>query len=121
MTAPDLAGGVAQRPCRRPRLPAWHARPGRDRPEGKVGAIGRVPCFLTHRFPLALVKFGAATAAPARGKDGFRVRCATDEAGEAIGRMREPFAETGGEFEGYTDSGESERKILHDVFVPSDA
>ena len=29
--------------------------------EGKVGAIGRVPSFLAHRFPLALVKFDAAT------------------------------------------------------------
>ena len=27
--------------------------------EGKVGAIGRVPPFLAHRFPLALVKFDA--------------------------------------------------------------
>ena len=30
--------------------------------EGKVGAIGRVPSFLAHRFPLALVKSDAATA-----------------------------------------------------------
>ena len=29
--------------------------------EGKVGAIGRVPAFLAHRFPLALVKSDAAT------------------------------------------------------------
>ncbi|HUD86684.1 MAG TPA: AMP-binding protein, partial [Xanthobacteraceae bacterium] len=28
--------------------------------EGKVGAIGRVPSFLSHRFPLALVKVDAA-------------------------------------------------------------
>ncbi len=56
--------------------------------EGKVGAIGRVPPFLTHRFPLALVKFDHAAGEPARDADGFCIRCATDEAGEAIGRIR---------------------------------
>ena len=39
--------------------------------EGKVGAIGRVPSFLTHRFPLALVKFDAATGEPARDQTRF--------------------------------------------------
>ena len=34
--------------------------------EGKVGAVGRVPPFLASRFPLALVKFDAATGEPAR-------------------------------------------------------
>ena len=34
--------------------------------EGKIGAIGRVPSFLAHRFPLALVRFDAATGEPAR-------------------------------------------------------
>ena len=39
--------------------------------EGKVGAIGRIPSFLTHRFPLALVKFDAATGEPVRDQRGF--------------------------------------------------
>ena len=34
--------------------------------EGKVGAIGRVPSFLAHRFPLALVKSDPATLEPIR-------------------------------------------------------
>ncbi len=34
--------------------------------EGKIGAIGRVPPFLSHRFPLALVKFDVLSGAPAR-------------------------------------------------------
>jgi fatty-acyl-CoA synthase len=89
--------------------------------EGKVGAIGRVPSFLAHRFPLALVKFDAATALPARGADGFYIRCAVNEPGEAIGRIRGDVGGAGGEFEGYTSAADSERKILRDVFTPGDA
>ena len=55
--------------------------------EGKVGAIGRIPPFLAHRFPLALVKFDADAGEPVRDADGFCIRCATDEPGEAIGRI----------------------------------
>ena len=89
--------------------------------EGRVGAIGRVPPFLAHRFPLALVKFDAATEAPARDQNGHCLRCATEEIGEAIGRIRDRAAQSGGEFEGYTDDAETERKILRDVFEDGDA
>jgi fatty-acyl-CoA synthase len=89
--------------------------------EGKVGAIGRVPSFLAHRFPLALVKFDAATAAPERDGDGFCRRCATGEVGEAIGRIRDNSASPGGTFEGYSSAEQSEQKILRDVFERGDA
>jgi fatty-acyl-CoA synthase len=88
--------------------------------EGKIGAIGRVPSFLAHRFPLKLVRFDAVAAAPVRDARGFCVSCATDEIGEAIGKI--PHGEArGGTFEGYTDAKESERKILRNVFEPGDA
>ncbi len=95
--------------------------------EGKVGAIGRVPSFLAHRFPLALVKFDAATRAPARDENGRCIRCAIDESGEAIGRIRNGAVQdggaagAGGEFEGYTGAKDTEQKILRDVFEPGDA
>ncbi len=90
--------------------------------EGKVGAVGRVPPFLSHRFPLALVRFDAAKGAPARDpQSGFCIPCATDEAGEAIGRIRGSSAHRGGEFEGYTNADDTQRKILRDVFAPGDA
>ena len=89
--------------------------------EGKVGAIGRVPSFLTHRFPLALVKFDAATGEPARDRSGFCIRCATNEVGEAIGRIRNDTPQLGSEFEGYTNTNDTERKILRDVFAHGDA
>jgi len=84
--------------------------------EGKVGAVGRVPSFLKHRFPLALVAFDPTTQAPARGADGFRVRCAPGEAGEAIGKIQD-----GAAFEGYSSAAESEKKIVRDVFARGDA
>src|SRR5205085_12368799 len=57
--------------------------------EGMPGAIGRIPPFLAHRFPAALVKFDAERDAPLRGADGFCVRCAANEVGEAIGPLRQ--------------------------------
>jgi fatty-acyl-CoA synthase len=89
--------------------------------EGKVGAIGRVPSFLSHRFPLALVKFDAATTAPARDANGLCIRCATNEPGEALGRIHDGSSQHGGQFEGYTSTGESERKIVRDVLERGDA
>jgi fatty-acyl-CoA synthase len=87
--------------------------------EGEPGAIGRIPPFLSHRFPAALVRFDAETGAPFRDADGRCIRCAADEPGEALGRIA---AEAGGaRFEGYTSPAETERKVLRDVFEPGDA
>ncbi len=89
--------------------------------EGRPGAIGRVPPFLAHRFPAAIVRYDPQTGAPVRDAEGRCVRCAPDEPGEAIGRIA--TREDGGanRFEGYSSSAESERKVLRDVFAPGDA
>jgi fatty-acyl-CoA synthase len=90
--------------------------------EGEVGAIGRVPSFLAHRFPLALVKFDHATGEPARDADGFCSRCVAGESGEAIGRISDGAAQkSGAAFEGYSSAQDTARKILRDVFAPGDA
>src|SRR3984957_16703950 len=89
--------------------------------EGKVGAIGRVPSFLAHRFPLALVKSEFATQEPIRDESGLCMRCATGEAGEAIGRIHDGAAHAAAQFEGYTDAEASQKKILRDVFEHGDA
>jgi fatty-acyl-CoA synthase len=86
--------------------------------EGKPGAIGRLPGFLAHRFPAAIVRFDTATGAPVRGDDGRCIRCERGEIGEAIGRVSLRGA---GRFEGYTDAGATETKLLRDVFEPGDA
>jgi fatty-acyl-CoA synthase len=89
--------------------------------EGKPGAIGRIPSFLAHRFPAAIVRFDDETGEPARDADGHCLRCKRNEIGEAIGRISGDAAkEAAARFEGYTDKAESERKVLRDVFAKGD-
>jgi fatty-acyl-CoA synthase len=89
--------------------------------EGHPGAIGRIPSFLAHRFPAAIVRFDPATGAPARGEDGFCIRCPRGDVGEAIGRIAADPNNLSARFEGYTDPADSEKKVLRDVFAPGDA
>ena len=89
--------------------------------EGKLGAIGRIPPFLAHRFPIALVKFDFKKGIPIRDERGFFVRCTTNEVGEAISKVVNDLPEFGSRFEGYSDQKETEEKILHDVFEKGDA
>jgi fatty-acyl-CoA synthase len=89
--------------------------------EGKPGSIGRVPAFLGHRFPLALLKFDVEKEGPIRNEQGFCVRCAANEVGEAVGKIDYAPSNLGSRFEGYTNKDDSERKILRDVFIRGDA
>ena len=57
--------------------------------EGKAGAIGRVPPFLAHRFPLALVKFDAATRRAGARRERPLHPLRSGEVGEAIGRIHD--------------------------------
>jgi fatty-acyl-CoA synthase len=88
--------------------------------EGRPGSIGRVPSLLAHRFPAAIVRLDPDHGGPLRGPDGLCLPCARGEAGEAIGRIGTADA-GGGRFEGYTDAGETEKKVLRDVFAKGDA
>ncbi len=83
--------------------------------EGKPGAIGRVPPFLKKQISVEIIRCDLETGEPLRGGDGFCVRCADDEPGEAISLMR------GRRFDGYTDAQASELKIIRDVFSGGDA
>ena len=89
--------------------------------EGKIGVIGRTPGFLMARNPVALVRFDFDVGRPLRGADGFCVRCAVDEPGEAIGRISRDGRDLSARFEGYTSAADTEKKILRDVFAPGDA
>jgi fatty-acyl-CoA synthase len=88
--------------------------------EGRVGAIGRIPPLLAHRFPAAIVRLDPDSGGPLRGPDGLCVPCARGEPGEAVGRIG-TADEGGGRFEGYTDARETEKKVLRDVFARGDA
>jgi fatty-acyl-CoA synthase len=87
--------------------------------EGKPGAIGRIPPFLSHRLPVALVKFNEESTLPLRTESGSCIRCQTNEIGEAIGQLRDADGPTGG-FDGYADAQATEQKVLRDVFVRGD-
>lgn len=89
--------------------------------DGRIGAIGRIPPYLAHRFPVAIVKFDIDAGEVVRGDDGLCRPCEPDEIGEAIGKLPGNGADVGGRFEGYTDSAASERKVVRDVFAPGDA
>ncbi len=88
--------------------------------EGQPGAIGRIPPLLAHRFPASLVRLDPDSGAPLRNEEGLCIASARGEAGEAIGRIG-TADQGGGRFEGYTDAGETEKKILRDVFAKGDA
>ena len=89
--------------------------------EGKVGAIGRVPPFLAHRFPLALVKFDLETHEPSATRAGFAsaarpVKWARRSA-EFTTARRMPAADS----RATPTPRRSQKKILRDVFERGDA
>jgi fatty-acyl-CoA synthase len=88
--------------------------------EGRPGAIGRIPPFLAHRFPTAIVRFDAELGIPVRTADDLCIACDRGETGEAIGRIG-VARDSGGRFEGYTDAAETEKKILRNVFAAGDS
>jgi fatty-acyl-CoA synthase len=89
--------------------------------EGKPGAVGRVPWFVAHRFPIAVVRFDVEKQQPVRNAQGFCERCGPDEPGEVIGRIVNDPDRPGNRFEGYAAASQNENKVLHDVFEKGDA
>jgi fatty-acyl-CoA synthase len=89
--------------------------------EGKPGAIGRIPSFLAHRFPMALLKTDLETGEPLTNEEGFAIRCAANEIGEAVGKIISDGSSPAGRFEGYADQAASEKKILRNLFAAGDA
>jgi fatty-acyl-CoA synthase len=89
--------------------------------EGKPGAIGRIQPFLAHRTSIALVKCDAESGEPMRNHQGFCIACSANETGEAIGRISAGGTGPGGRFEGYVNTGDTDKKIVRDVFEAGDA
>src|SRR3954451_2074868 len=89
--------------------------------DGKPGAIGRIPSYLAHRFPAALVKVDIESGEPLRDERGFCLRCEPNEVGQAIGKIGKGLSGAGGRFDGYTSVAETEKKILRNVFEKRDA
>ena len=89
--------------------------------QGKRGAIGHIPGYLTHRFSPALVAINSETGEPARNENGFCIRSATNQPGEALGKVASDPSNVATRFEGYTSGEASVKKILRNVFEPGDA
>lgn len=89
--------------------------------EGQIGSIGRVPSFLAHRFPVALIKCDPDTDEPRRTEEGWCIRCSADEVGEAIGKIIDDGSQPASRFEGYTDKESADKKILRNAFAKGDA
>lgn len=89
--------------------------------EGRPGSIGRIPPFLSHRYPVTLVRSDPVTAMPVRDAQNRCIRCAPGEVGEAIGQLQDPSGGSGATFEGYADPDATRAKVLRDVFTPGDA
>jgi fatty-acyl-CoA synthase len=89
--------------------------------EGEPGAVGRIPPFLAHRLPVALVRFDADSEQPMRNAAGFCELCDPDEIGEALGLIPTEKTRRAGRFEGYVDDDSSARKVLRDVFKTGDS
>jgi fatty-acyl-CoA synthase len=84
--------------------------------DGRVGAIGRFPPFLSHRKYIEILRCDPETGVPVRGEDGLCLRCESGEAGLAAGRISDDSR-----FLGYTDPEATQKKILRNVFAPGDA
>jgi len=84
------------------------------------GAIGRVPAFLAHRFPIELIKVDAESLVPVRNDGDLCVPAAPGEAGEAIFKIAEEASTGAASFEGYTSAKDSGKKILRSVKAKDD-
>jgi fatty-acyl-CoA synthase len=89
--------------------------------EGLPGAIGKIPSFLAHRLPVALLRFDVDSGEPMRNEAGFCERCPPNEVGEAVGLIPGAGKELAGRFEGYADADASARKVLRNVFKDGDS
>jgi fatty-acyl-CoA synthase len=89
--------------------------------EGKEGAVGRLPWFIAHRFPIKVVRYDVEKEQPVRGENGFCIECEPDEPGEVIGKILSDPKKPGNRFEGYAEKAATERKILRNAFEKGDA
>lgn len=85
---------------------------------GRVGAIGRVPGYLKHKFNIDVIEYDVDSGRNIRGRDGLAVRTKPGVVGEMIGEIKEDEARF--RFDGYENRAATEKKILRDVFKPGD-
>lgn len=87
--------------------------------DGGPHAIGRAPPYMKSAVNVALIRFDPVAERPLREDSGRCTPCVDEEIGEAIARIDPAKAQM--RFEGYSDAGATEGKVLRDVFEPGDA
>lgn len=87
--------------------------------DGGPHAIGRAPPYMKSAVNVSLIRFDPVAERPVREASGRCTPCVDEEIGEAIARIDPARAQM--RFEGYSDAGATESKVLRDVFEPGDA
>ena len=87
--------------------------------DGKIGAVGRVPSYLSWKFNIDIVRYDVDTNENPRGSDGFCIREDANVPGEMVGEIRQDDPRF--RFEGYGTKEATQKKILRDVFKKGDA
>lgn len=86
--------------------------------DGGPHAIGRAPPYMKSAVNVALIRFDPVAERPVREASGRCTPCVDEEIGEAIARIDPTKAQM--RFEGYSDAGATESKVLRDVFEAGD-
>ena len=87
--------------------------------DGPIGAVGRVPKYLSWKFNIDIIQYDVETGQNVRGADGFCIREDANEVGEMIGEIRQDDPRF--RFEGYGTKEATQKEILRDVFKKGDA
>lgn len=82
------------------------------------GSCGRIP--FKEKSSMRLIKYNLETEQYLRDDNGFYLECDVDEPGEAIGCIHRGDGTVVAPFDGYTDTAESSKKLLRDVFEKGD-
>jgi len=86
--------------------------------DGPIGAVGRVPSYLSWKFNIEVIRYDVETGLNPRGSDGFCIKADPNETGEMIGEIRNDDPRF--RFEGYETEEATNKKILKDVFKKGD-
>ena len=89
--------------------------------DGKLGAVGRIPWFLTARIQAKILRFDVERQTLLCNSLGGCEEAAPGEVGEAVGRIFQDPSKPAGRFEGYSNVVDNEAKILRNVFTQGDS
>jgi fatty-acyl-CoA synthase len=85
---------------------------------GPVGAVGRLPEFLSKKTNGDIIRYDVESGTHIKGPDGLYQKAAPNEIGELIGEIKP--GETRFKYDGYESKEASSKKVLHDVFKKGD-